>query len=129
MQAFRISHDREVEIWVRKLAVDFTNWYLNRVGVEHQIKIYLRACGELSTPVGLGIACFNSYGPRIWIATWWPYWCEDGIIQDQADAYEIILDSLAHELVHYEKWSRGIPNNHRGLQPRVDRLLREFNAA
>ncbi len=129
MRAFKIYHDPEVALWVKKLTVDFSNWYLNTVGVDHQITIKLHAAGAIATPIGRAMACFNGRGgkPCIWVATWWYYWRDDGRVRNRQEAYDEILDSLAHEFIHYEKWSRKIPSNHRGLQRRVNSLIRRFH--
>ncbi len=75
------------------------------------------------------MACFlwRNNKPCIHVATWWYYWREYGWVKNRSEAKEEILDSLVHEFVHYEKQCRKIPSNHRGLQQRVNSLIRRFN--
>ena len=63
----------------------------------------------------------------VWVATWWYFWRDDGFVQNKTEAREEYLDTLAHELCHYDKWRREIDRNHRGLQKRVESLVRKFN--
>ncbi len=129
MRAYRIYHEPHVHKWVKQLTVDFANWFLEEVGLDHQITIRLYAAGSLDPGNGLAMACFGLRRdkPCIWVATWWYFWREDGRVKDRKEAREEILDSLAHEFVHYDKWRRGLPRNHRGLQQRVNALIRRFN--
>jgi hypothetical protein len=131
MRAFRTYHDPEVALWVKHLTVDFSNWFLENVGVDHQITIRLRAAGSLKTSTGLAAACFGLRNgkPCIWVATWWYYWREEGKVKNRQEARDEILDSLAHEFAHYDKWRRGAARNHRGLQRQVDSMIRQFNYA
>lgn len=131
LRAFLIYHDKEVAKWVKQLTVDFTNWFLEEYGVEHQIRLYLYAAGSLRNGKNgdMGAAFFDVTNgkPHIRVAVWWYFWRDAGAVRNREEARQEILDSLAHELVHYNKWRRGIGRNHRGLQQTVDKMIRRFN--
>jgi hypothetical protein len=130
MRHFRTYHDPEVAKWVKQLTKDFSNWFLENVGVDHQITIRLLAAGSIIIRTGRAAACFGLQRekPCIDVATWWYFWREDGWVTNRVEARAFILESLAHEFSHYDKWRRGVQwENHRGLQRQVDSMIRKFN--
>jgi hypothetical protein len=125
----RYYYHGPVAKWVRELTIEFVNWYKQNYIVEHEIVFRLYVAGYLDS--GRPTGDYGCFAPRcgnacIWLATWWFYWRDAGTVKDRAQAREEYLDTLAHELCHYDKWRRG-SNGHRGLQRRVDAMLRQFN--
>ena len=49
-----------------------------------------------------------------------------GRLADRDRKIRSFLDTFAHEFVHYEKWRDKRPQNHRGLQQRVNALINRF---
>jgi len=129
MRTFRYYYHGPVAKWVRRLVIDFANWFKRNCGVDHQITIRVYANGYLDTGNGLAYGCFaRRWGkPCIWLATWWYFWRDDGVVKNRDEAREEILDCLVHEFAEYDKWRRGVPNNHRGIQRRVDFITRQFS--
>jgi hypothetical protein len=132
MKAFPIQYEAGIPLWVRRLTVDFVNWYLENYGVDQQIKIRLCNAGYLDPgdhTLNYGVF-FRSKGRlHIYIATRWRDWKQDGYIKTCHEGKWTILDSLAHELCEYEKWRDNKAGNHRGIQNRIDSLIRKFNDA
>lgn len=129
MRTFRYYYHGPVAKWVRRLVIDFANWFKRNCGVDHQITIRLYANGYLdSGGKTLAFGCFaRRWGkPCIWLATWWYYWRDDGHVKNRQEAREELLDSLAHEFAEYDKWRRGVPNNHRGIHQRINSIVRTF---
>lgn len=130
MKAFQISRESHVAKWIWNLTVDFTNWYLDTYEVDHQVVIRLREAGSILPDDGR--PCWAVFGilpndqPVIEVATWWYFWRDDGLVKNRDEARNEILDSLAHELAHYDKFRRGVSTDHRGLQQKVNRMVEQF---
>lgn len=129
MRTFRYHYHGNVPKWIRKLTIEFTNWYKRNYSVDHQITFRLYVAGYLdsgSPKPSYGCFALRSGEPCIWLATWWYYWRDAGVVKDRAEAREEYLDTLAHELCEYDRWRRGLPNNHRGIQKHINAIVRRF---
>ena len=81
--------------------------------------------GDKSGECGFGVFIRRLVKCGIAIACDWLPYRKDGI-SGRADARRLILESLAHEWCHYERFRDGRPDNHRGVERRTRCLVDRF---
>lgn len=127
----RISYDPGIPKWIQTLCQNFLQDWYNPQKHVNPIKVRVINAGYLVIP-----SCADAYGvfnvrgwpPRsrravakIYIAGAWRWWA-----CSKREAALELLDTLAHECVHYEKWLSGGSNTHRGVPQRVTKLVRPY---
>jgi len=112
---------------LRTLLTEFATWLDANYRVEHEITVRLFNKPQLShTDKTFSAASFyHGDKPEIWLAVKWRNWANI-LSWEMARLY--LLDSFAHEFCHYARWKSGEKNwgNHRGLQRRVNAMLKRF---
>ena len=127
----RIYCDPGVPKWIRSLCQSFLKDWYDPKKHTNPLKVRLIHAGFLATPgCDCAYGAFNvrewppkstRVGAKIYVASAWRMWnCS------KKEATLELLDTLAHECVHYEKWLAGGNNTHRGLPQRVDKLMRDY---
>jgi hypothetical protein len=116
------THGRVAD-WVAALHQAFAIWLRQKYVLKHTIRIHLCQKSELLTRHGPAWGYFNpGKRPAIVVTCLRPGKTED-------ERFFRLLDTMAHEWVHYEQFRDNKPLSHRGLQRRVDGLVREFMRA
>lgn len=100
------------------------------MAVRHRLTVHVVPAPVVIEPHwdAAGFGCFMSGSGRIYIGGLSP-----SVFRLQGathtEAVFGIAETVFHELVHYEQWRDGKPMNHRGLQQRVNALMRETGYA
>jgi hypothetical protein len=124
--------EEEVPKWTIRLLGTCADWLATDYDLRHTITLNVPASGYLI--IGDETKrCYGMFGylnkatdvPIIWIAGYWYYW-KGTLADNRAEASAFLLDTLIHEFVHYEQWRDGKAFSHRGLDRRVDSLVRRF---
>jgi hypothetical protein len=128
---FRISCGNKVPVWVQDLHLAFANWLEDTYNVKHGIEVYLfnnqtlptddtqRAWGLFTILKPSEFKAFKKKTPFI------------GLTGNRRNTTRRLKERhfvyiFAHEFCHYEQWRDGKPLNHRGLENRVNSLVRKF---
>ena len=114
---------------VRTLLQDFAAWLESNYRIDHEIAVCLFDRANLSS-TGTTTCSAEFYAdeePEIRLAIRWQKWA-NVLSWQMARLY--LLDSFAHEFVHYQRWRRGDKNwrGHRGLQRQVNAMLNRFES-
>jgi len=131
MHKFSITYFDRTPLWVRGLHIAFAGWLAKHYPIKHQIKVYLWPFVSIATfDGGRCWGYFSDEKPlEIGLACRWPACCKcrpKQCTRDRSIKCHELLDCFAHEFVHYERWRDKRPQNHRGLQRRVNALVRRF---
>ena len=118
--SLRIVRNPTVANWIVDLHRVFAAWLTDHYKLQHNMTVYLHPTTQLVTSQGLACGYFVSgRRPTIVLACRPPSKTFYTCLHD-------LLDTFAHEWCEYEKWRDHKPGNHRGLQQRVDALIRQF---
>ena len=110
-----------VQRWAGDVALVFLRWVTQHSPLRHSLKVYLCPTHTLRTCKGPAYGFFTpGRPPFIAVACRRKHRTSLGRFTDD------ILETLAHEWCEYEKWRDGRVRNHRGIQNRIDYLIRRF---
>lgn len=124
--AFSIKHYDRVPKWVVNTHIMFADWLAEHYPIPHTIVVHLTP--SVSMPTNDGRRCWGCFQPgkppNIILACGRPR--IDGRLPDRGLQLGFLLGNFAHEFCHYERWRDGRAMNHRGVENRVDGLLKRF---
>lgn len=94
------------------------------ISVRHRLDVLVVPAPVVGIPPDeVGWACFVPAERRIYVGGLGPrIWKRHG--SSHHEALEQIRRDVFHELVHYEQWRDGITPHHRGIDRRVEALIR-----
>ncbi len=125
--AFSIKHYNRVPRWVAGIHIALANWLADHYPIPHTIAVHLAP--NVSLPTNDGRRCWGCFHPgrqpTITLACGRPR--IDGRLPDRGLQTAFLLGNFAHGFVHYEQWRDEKAMNHRGIENRVDGLLRRFH--
>lgn len=110
-------------------------WLRRRMHFPHAVEVYVvdRPTVARGEHVGWGLYLTPEEEPddpaarsRIFVAGGTPRVLSRHYGADRAACLNDVVDTLLHECVHYEQWRDRRPVNERGVQSRVDALLRRY---
>lgn len=116
---------------VRKALVRFVRWLRTRMRFPVRVPIYLSAkkvliCADGRTAVGVFFYPNDlSTDPYIRIAT--GDYADIRRTRGRDDSLAAFIQTLAHEVVHYEQWVAGRHVGERGASRRAARLLKHYS--
>ena len=120
MKKLRIYHCGRIAGWVADAHWAFGAWLTKNYPLRHNLDLFLKATSSLTTCKGPAWGYFYpAFPPAIVLACRRPKYTLNKRCGD-------LLDTFAHEWCHYEQWRDGHKFHHRGLQRRVDSLIRLF---
>jgi len=107
----------------------FRDWVEPQVELRHKIPIHVVPAPTVVAPdgqVGLGAFAVHSDRIEIWVAADLTDVERDHPDLGADDMRAIVLESLMHELMHYEQWRDGRAMNHRGVEQRAQSAVQKF---
>jgi len=126
--AFSIKHYDRVPKWVAGVHIAFADWLADNHLVLHTLAVPLTP--SISMPTNDGRRCWGCFQPgeppNIVLACGRPK--IDGHLPDRGLQIGFLLGNFAHEFCHYEQWRDNKAANHRGVEDRVDGLLKRFRS-
>jgi len=126
-RAFSIKHYDRVPKWVAGVHIAFANWLADHYLIRHTIDVHLAP--SISMPTHDGRRCWGCFRPgkqpAITLACGRPK--INGRLPNRDLQIGFLLGNFAHEFVHYEQWRDNRTANHRGIENRVDGLIKRFH--
>lgn len=96
------------------------------IRIEHPLPIMVCDAPAVATPTGYGFGVFQVHRNKCEIFIAGSLLDEHDKPLEQAENAEQVLQSLAHELAHYEQWRDGRNLTERGVAVRARGILRAF---
>lgn len=102
---------------------------LDLFDVRHVVPVHLVPAAvvedEETGKRGFGAFKVVDGNPEIWIAAAVGLWVNEHKL-DPADVLAMHIETMVHELIHYEQWRDGRLQNERGVKKRTDALCRKL---